>query len=314
HALGKRGDQHPLLLGDTQLDLTQKIIHLCGGGPDFDLWIDQAGRPYHLFDYIVRAFDFILGGRRRHKNRLTHALLELLHFERTVVQRRRQPEPISHQGFLARTVSLVHGAELAHGDVALINEHKGIGGKIIDERGRWLTRGRPGKVPGVILDSFAEPELLKHLKIKTGALLKALRFYQLVLGHKKRQAFTQLLLDGVNRPQYGFSRGDVVRTREDGEPQNFLRDFSGERVEQLKRLHLVIEQGNPYRKFGMFGRKYVDGLAAGAKGATHKIHVIPLVLHGYQPGQEFLTGNRVTGAQGQYHGMVIGRVANSVNA
>ena len=80
----------------------------------FDLRIDQAGRPHDQLDHL--SPDLSISYRRgvaETKIGLRHAtLLAFLEFQRPVVQRRRQAETELDQVFLARTIALVHGAEL----------------------------------------------------------------------------------------------------------------------------------------------------------------------------------------------------------
>src|SRR3546814_11389396 len=70
---------------------------------------------------------FVVRRSGRHENALTHALLEFLELEGPVVNGRRQAETKLHQGFLAGAIAAVHSPELAHGDMAFIDEHSGVG-------------------------------------------------------------------------------------------------------------------------------------------------------------------------------------------
>ena len=63
----------------------------------------------------------------------------------------------------------------------------------------------------------------------------------------------------------------------------------------------------------MFGREYVDHIASHAKGATRKIHVVALVLHAHQLGNDLALIQLVAFAQGQHHLMIGRRVAYAVD-
>ena len=173
---------------------------------------------------------------------LAHPRLEFLELKRPIIHRRRQPETVGHQRFLARAVSPVHAAQLPNGDVALVDEHERIARQIVDQRGRRVARGRAGKMAGIVFDPLAEPEFGQHFKVKPGALLQSLRLNQLAAIDEKLDAIAQLLLDGHDRAQHRIARRDVMRTRVDGEPGYLLPHTAGQRIKQLEALDLVVEQ------------------------------------------------------------------------
>ena len=84
-------------------------------------------------------------------------------------------------------VALVHPAQLPHHDVTFVKEHDGVLGEVVDQTGRRFPRGKSRQMPGVVFDSFAEPHLIEHLKIKKGSLLQARRFDFLAFGMQLRQ-------------------------------------------------------------------------------------------------------------------------------
>ena len=57
---------------------------------------------------------------------LRSALLPFLEVERTVIERRRQPEPVRHQHFFARSVAVVHPPDLRHRLVALVENEQRV--------------------------------------------------------------------------------------------------------------------------------------------------------------------------------------------
>ena len=52
HALGQRGDQYPIALIGTQLDLRQHVVDLRACRAHLNLRIDQPGRAHQLFDHL----------------------------------------------------------------------------------------------------------------------------------------------------------------------------------------------------------------------------------------------------------------------
>ncbi len=219
-------------------------------------------------------------------------MLEFFKLQRPVIHGRRQAEPKLHQCGFARTVAPVHGAQLPHGDMAFIDKHQGIGGQIVDQRGRRLARRRTRQMPRIVFDALTKAQLLQHLEIKTGALLQALGLDQLVVGHQLGKALAQFLFDRFDRPQYGFARGHIMRTREHSKAGHGVPHLAGKGIEHIQRFDFVVEHGDAQRQLGMFCGEYVDDLATGTKMPAGKLYIVALVLHGNQPAQEFLAGMR----------------------
>jgi hypothetical protein len=63
--------------------------------------------------------------------------------ERAVVDAAGQAEAVFGQGRFAAVVAAVHGADLADGDVALVDEQQGVVGDVFEEGGRRLAGARP---------------------------------------------------------------------------------------------------------------------------------------------------------------------------
>jgi hypothetical protein len=182
HALGQRGDEHTLVDLHADADLLQHVVHLRGGGPHFDLGVDQAGGPHHLLHHLRRCVPSpSRPGVAETKTAWRILLLELLELQRPVVQRAGQAKAVFHQRGLARAVAVVHAAELADQHVALVQEHQRVAGQVVHQRGRRLARLRAAEVARVVLDALAVAHLLQHLQVEARALLHALRLHQLAV-------------------------------------------------------------------------------------------------------------------------------------
>ena len=92
-----------------------------------------------------------------------------------------------------------------------VDEHQGIGRKVINQGWRRFPGLTPGQIARIVFDAFAETQLVKHFQIKARALLDALRLDQAVLPLKKLNALAQLILDRLDRPKHGGSWRDVMR-------------------------------------------------------------------------------------------------------
>ena len=79
HALGQRGDEHPLADTFAATDFGQKIIDLARHPPDFHRRIDQPRGSDYLFDGVVsRQPHFRVTGRRRYENHVAHDVEKLV--------------------------------------------------------------------------------------------------------------------------------------------------------------------------------------------------------------------------------------------
>ena len=129
----------------------------------------------------------------------------LLELQRTVVERRRQAEPVLDQRFLARAVALVHGAELRNGLVALVDDEQRVVRQIVEQARRRLARRAAGEIARVVLDARAVAHLFHHLHVEHGALLEPLRFEQLAGVAQLAQAVAQILANLIDRADDRFS-------------------------------------------------------------------------------------------------------------
>ena len=105
-----------------------------------------------------------------------------------------------------------------------------------------------------------------------------------------------------------------MRRSVDDEARDLLADTTGQRIEQLDRIDLVIEELDAHRKFGMLRGEDVDRVAAHPERATREVGVVALVLHRHQPLQQVALGDPVPHAHHLPHVEVITRIADAVDA
>jgi hypothetical protein len=78
----------------------------------------------HLLDDDATGLGQLVGaGSGRDVHQLAHSLFPLIERERTVVERRGQPEAIGNQHVLPRAIAGVHAADLGDRLMALIHDH-----------------------------------------------------------------------------------------------------------------------------------------------------------------------------------------------
>jgi len=99
----------------------------------------------------------------------------------------------------------------------------------------------------------------------------------------------------------------------DGETRELLLDAPGQRVEQLQRLDLVVEQLDADGQLRVFGREDVDGVAAHAELATREILLVAGVLHAHQLRDHVALADLVAHPQRHHHLVVALGFADAVD-
>ena len=127
HAFGQRGYQDTFFaLGALQY-FVQKVINLVLAGAHLNLRIEQSRGAYDLFHHDpFGLLQLIVGRGGRDVDGLVEHVVELLKAQRAVVERRRQAESVLHEILLAGPVATVHGADLRHADVTLVDDEQEI--------------------------------------------------------------------------------------------------------------------------------------------------------------------------------------------
>ena len=313
HALGQRRDQHAFVVVDAVADLLQHVVDLARRGAHFHFGVDQPGRPHQLLDDLPGVRLLPCRRRRRDEHRLPHLAFEFLELERPVVQRAGQPEAVLHQRRLACAVAVVHAAELADQDMALVQEHQRVGRQVVHQRRRRLAGRGPREVAGVVLDALAVAHLLQHLEVEARALFQPLRLDQLASLDELVQALAQFVLDGGDGVDDAFARRHVMAAGVDGEARDLLPHAAGERVQQLQALDLVVEELDAQRELAVLCGEDVDGVAAHAERAAPELDLVALVLHADQLLDDVALAHPVARAQRHHHLVIVGRVADAVD-
>src|SRR5437899_9963594 len=108
-------------------------------------------------------------------------MFEFFKRERSVVEGRRQAEPVFDERFLARAIAVVHAMQLRHSLVRFVDEQQVIARKIIQQGRRWLAGQATGEMPRVVLDPMAVADRLNHLEIEHCGLEYSLRLHYATL-------------------------------------------------------------------------------------------------------------------------------------
>ena len=123
HALGQRGDERALALLRLRLDFGNEVVDLPLRGPHLHVGVDETGGTNDLLDDLLADLPLVLSRSGGDEHHLVDEAVELFPRQRTVVVRRREPEPEIHQVLLPGAVAFQHAVHLWNGGVALVDEH-----------------------------------------------------------------------------------------------------------------------------------------------------------------------------------------------
>ena len=107
---------------------------------DFYLGVGDSRRAYELFYDVVGVLELIVAGRSGDEERVFQHRLELVPFQRPVVEAGGQAETVRDKYLLARAVAVVHAAHLRQRHVRLVYEKERILREEVEQRARRVAR------------------------------------------------------------------------------------------------------------------------------------------------------------------------------
>ena len=182
----------------------------------------------------------------------------------------------------------MHGADLRHGDVRLVDDQQEVVREVVDEGGRGRALRAAVDVPGVVLDARAESDLPHHLDVVGRAHAQPLRLQQLALRLELGQPLPQFLFDAADRPFHPVRPGHVVGGREDPQLIHLADHLTGQRVQVVQLLHLVAEELDAHRKF-LVRRDDLHRVPAHPETTTGERQVVAGVLDVDQRSEQQVT-------------------------
>ena len=227
HLLGQRSHQRTFITSHTILDFSKQIIDLPVNRTHIDLRINQSRRSDDLFDHTITQTKFIIARCGGKINRLADAFKEFRPFEWTIIHCRRQTEPVFHQRALTAGVTLIHGANLRHGNMRFIDDQQKIVGEKVKQRVRRTSRLSTVEMPRIILHSRADANLREHLQIVCGTHGKTLRLKFLALFAQFGGTLVKFLLNGRQCSLHTLRPCHIVRCRKNMDLRLMPNHISG---------------------------------------------------------------------------------------
>ena len=227
--------------------------------------------------------------------------------------RRRQPEAVLDEHFLARAIAGVHAANLRNRLVALVDDRERIGRQVVEQRRRRRPGRPPGEVPRVVLDAVAVADLLHHREIEHRPLVQALGLEQPSLALEEGAPLDQFRLDRLDGDLGAVARRHEVALRVDRHLVVAAQRAAGQRVDGRELVDLVAEQLDADRAL-LVGRIDLDDVAAHAERAAGEVGVVALVLDLDQLAQDRVAPDRLAALERQHQPVVRLRRTEAVDA
>jgi len=313
HALGQGGHQDPLAALDAGAHLLQQVVDLAPRGLDHHSGVHQAGGADDLLDDAVAAPRLVGTRGGRQVDGLADALLELGEGQRPVVQGGGQAEAVLHQGPLARGVALVHGPDLRHRHMGLVDDQQEVLGEVVQQGVGRGAGAAPVYVQRVVLNARAHADLAEHLQVVGGAHAQALGFQEPAVALQDGQALGQFGLNALHGPRHALGAGHVVGGGEDEDLVGRADDLPAHRVEGGQGLDLVAEELHADGQLLVHGDD-LHGVPAHPEGAAGEVDVVAGVLHGHEAAQQLVAVNDLPHGQRRHAVHVLLGGAQAVDA
>ena len=196
----------------------------------------------------------------------------------------------------------------------LVDEHEKILREVVEQGVRRRASRAAGEHAGVVLHAGAEAHLAQHLEVVARALLDALCLNQLALTLKEFHPLGKLVLDFTE----GFlplvvGDGVVRRGENDGHVQLAYK-LAGQHIDLGHTVDLVAEKLHAHRLFALGGGEDLHRVAPHAELATHKADIVALVGDQHEAAEQLLALHRHAAAQHDLQLLILGRVAQAVDA
>ncbi len=257
--------------------------------------------------------EFVRSGSGGDIDRLIQPAFEFGKIQRAVVQRRREPESVLYQDFLARPVAEIHSAHLRDRGMAFIHEQHPLAWDIVQQcRGRfpWTPSCQMARI---VFDPAAISQFFHHLEIEHGPLVQPARFQEFILLFQAGSAFLQLRFDAANGVQQLFPGLDVMGFRIDGHSVVLFQNASGDRIDLGDGIDFVAEHLNAHRII-LIGRKYLYDVAPCPEESPLKAIVLPGKLHFNQAPQDLIALDVLPFFQKEKHPVIGFRRTQTVDA
>ena len=181
--------------------------------------------------------------------------------------------------------------------MAFVDYRKEILGEVVHQGKRRFPRLPSRKVPGIVFDAAAVPQLLHHLQVVIGPLFQPLGFQEMTAIFQLPEPFIQLFPDSSQGPFHFILCRDIMTGRINRHVFSFGNDFSGQHIHFGQSVNFITEHFNTDDRIIERRRKDFDGITMNAECPPFQAHIIARILDIDQLMQDFFLGLFLTEAQ-----------------
>ena len=185
--------------------------------------------------------------------------------------------------------------------MGLVDDQKKIVLKIIHQGIGRLARGKPCKMPGIILDSGTEAGFFHHFHVKVGPLGDTLRLDQFVFALEIFHLFLHLFKNSIGGSSDLLLGNYVMGGGENSRMAFLALDLPGQHVDIRNALDLIAEELHPDGPVCGISGKDLQNVAFYPEGTPVKIHLVPGILDVDELPDHFVPVLFHAGAQGDHH-------------
>ena len=280
---------------------------------DLDLGVGDSRRAYELFDDVVGVLELIVAGRSGDEERVFQHRLELVPFQRPVVEARRQAEAVRDEYLLARAVAVVHAAHLRQRHVRFVYEKERVLREEVEQRARRVASLASVEIARIVLDARAVADLEQHFKVVLRAHTQPFFFEIFALAREARAALLHLLLYRARGVLYRIGARDVMLRREDARLLLAHHAVAADRVYLVYTFYLVVEEVYAQCSVAV-RREYLHRLAAASERSGDERHVVALVVVREQLHHEVAPLPALAAGEAENRVLVVLALAESVDA
>ena len=296
------------------MDLPHQIVHLTRRGPKHDQRVNQPRGTDDLLHRIFAQPQLI--GRRGGADidGLVLPGAELLKQQRAVVIGAGQAEAIIDQAFFARAVAVVHGADLRHGDMAFVDEHQKILGKVVQKGIRRVAGLAAVKVAAVVFDARAKADLAHHFDIIARALAKPHSIERLALVLQLLGPHLQIPLDLVDVFVHLFAVHGIMCCGKDHCVLQRAQHVAADHLDLADAVNLVAEKFNTQGVLALIGGDDLQHVAMHTEAAAGKFIVIARILNFHQALDQLVPADLHAGTHADHHALILAGIAHGIDA
>ena len=242
HSFRKSRDQNLVSPVRFFVYLTDQIINLTLDRANLDLRIEKTCRTDDLLCTQKLMLRFILSRCCRDKQNLIQFIFKFIKTQRTVILCRRQTEAIIHQCLLAALITGIHSSDLRNGLMGLIYNKKKVVFKVVHQGIRRLSRLKPGKVSGIILNTGTKTCFLHHFYIEIRSLGNSLCLDQFIFTFKIGNLFLHFFQDRIRCLLDFFLRHNIMGCRKNRRMLQFISYFACQYINFCDTVDLISEK------------------------------------------------------------------------